>query len=678
MMELLAPAGSSQALRAAVMSGADAVYIGGKRFSARGSAENFSDEEIKEAAELCHLYGVKLHVAANILVKPDEADEFLAYMDFLNSAGVDAVIIQDIGMAYATHAAFPELPLHASTQMTAASTAAVKYLEKMGFSRVVTARELSREQIAKICRDTDAEIEVFAHGAICMCYSGQCLMSSIIGARSGNRGLCAQPCRLPYKYEKNGKVLRDGYLLSTKDMALIDSLGELKVCGVKSLKLEGRLKSPEYVSQVCSLYRKYIDSTKKVTREDMYILESAFSRSGFTDGYFAGRLGADMMSYKTPGNTASGKAAVPSFSRPRRGVDIYCKMCKGEKLYIKITDEHGCTAEAESEEKAEKANNRALSHERLSEQLSKLGGSAFEARSITLDAEENATIPIRAVNECRRRAVQLLEGQIQKIPKRERREVPKFEKYQNDRTLSLTAQVKSIQQLRACEEEGVEVIYIPHTMLQSAKNQSCQYAVILPEICDSDTVYDIPEGFGVLISNVGQELLYPKHKKYGNFRLNIFNSYSAQIFAGYEAITLSPELNMRELSQISTKAAAEVIGYGRLPLMIMKNCPTRAIEGKCANGAGAMLRDRRGEEFLMDCDGACHSVLLNSKKIYMADKARDFEKTAVSRIRLVFHDEDYSRTREIIREYMRGIRGEFVKTPPENTYTRCHFYRGVR
>lgn len=679
-MELLAPAGSPEALASAVQGGADAVYIGGERFSARKNAQNFSRQEIEDAVRFCHLHGVKLHVAANILVKPDETDDFLEYMGFLNDAGVDAVIVQDIGMAHAVRNMYPDLPLHASTQMTAASISSVKYLEEMGFSRIVLARELSRKQISDICRAATAEIEVFVHGAICMCYSGQCLMSSVIGQRSGNRGMCAQPCRLPYRYFRGGKKLKEGYLLSPKDMSLIDSLGNLEKCGVTSLKIEGRLKRPEYVSEVVSVYRKYFDNPGRVSAEDKEILGNTFSRSGFTDGYFRGNVGAHMMSYQTPGNTAEcliKSNNVPDISR-RIYVDIYCKMCKGEKLYIKMNTENGICAECESTEKAEGAINKPITEERLAQQLSKFGKSVFEVRDIRIDMEENLNIAIKEINECRRAATKELEEKILCIPKRERGKPVKLCPAGKKKELVLTAQVHTPEQLRACEEEGIKVIYIPYGLVGKTKNIDCRYAVILPEICDSDEVYEIPEEYGVLISNAGQELMYKNHKKYGGLRLNVFNSYSAQKFDGYESVALSPELNMKELGRIIPKTAAEAVGYGKIPLMIMKNCPVRAIEGKCAKNGGAVLRDRKNEEFDFACDGACHSMLLNSKKIYMADKIKDFEKTAVSRIRLIFCEEDYGETRRIIGEYKKGLAGKSVEKPPENSFTRCHFYRGVQ
>ena len=315
-IELLAPAGGENSLRAAVQSGADAVYLGGPKFSARRGADNFSVEDIAEYAKYCHLYDVDVHVAVNTLIKEKELSELYDYVYSLNDAGVDALIIQDIGAAQKIHEILPDMPLHASTQMTVTSLEGVKHLEKMGFSRVVLARELSKEEIKYICDNSKAEIEVFVHGAICMCYSGQCLMSSILGGRSGNRGCCAQPCRLPYCITDEKNTTNNGYFLSPKDMALISDLQELKCIGVSSLKIEGRLKRAEYVSAVVGIYRKYLDKiSEKVSPEDMKELTDAFSRSGFTNGYFTGKLGENMMSHTTPGNVSDNQFSAEAKAR---------------------------------------------------------------------------------------------------------------------------------------------------------------------------------------------------------------------------------------------------------------------------------------------------------------------------------------------------------------------------
>ena len=279
-MELLAPAGGMRELKAAVGSGADAVYMGAAAFSARAGAGNFTEEEMREAVRYAHTYGVKVHCAINTLIKENEFCEAVSTAVIAAKCGVDALIIQDIGFAGHIRKVLPDIELHASTQMTVTSLEGVRYLEKMGFSRVVLARELSLSEIEYIAKNAKAEIEVFVHGAICVCYSGQCLMSSILGGRSGNRGRCAQPCRLPYELTEGEKICGSGYILSPKDMALIKHLDKLRKAGVASLKIEGRLKSAEYVSAVVGVYRKYLDSDGEVTDEDMAELKNAFSRSG--------------------------------------------------------------------------------------------------------------------------------------------------------------------------------------------------------------------------------------------------------------------------------------------------------------------------------------------------------------------------------------------------------------
>ena len=683
MMELLAPAGSFEAVIAAVQSGANAIYIGGKEFSARRSAENFTREEIKEVVRYCHLRGVDVHVAANILIKPDEVDDFIDYLGFLNGVDVDAVIIQDIGMAKLARKLYPELPLHASTQMTVASLSAVKYLENAGFSRVVLARELSGEQIKYICDNSDVEIEVFVHGAICMCYSGQCLMSSIIGARSGNRGMCAQPCRLNYRLLKDGKSIKNGYLLSPKDMSLAEHLEELKEYGVSSLKIEGRLKRPEYVATVVGIYRKYIDTYEKVSKKDWEILKDSFSRSGFTDGYFTGKCGSDMMSYEVPGNTSQNKFSKEAEERCKNNVEyrktpikIACRMVKEESLFIELQCDE-CVVFEESEIKVQKALNRPVDRQRLKEQLEKLGDSVFFAEETEIYMDDDANIPIKEINATRRKAVEKLENEILK---REERRAFKFERcdFKNITSdIELTAQVYTKEQLEICENEGIKTVYIPRELIRYTKNDDIKYVVVLPEICDNDKKIDIPRKFGVLISNIGQEILYEEYEKYANTRVNVFNSYSLNVFDGYKSVILSNELNINEISKIRGNIIKEIVGYGKIPLMIMKNCPVKAICGKCGKNEGYVLKDRKNEEFKFVCDDACHSIILNSKNIYMADKINDIRKMGINRIKLNFYDETADETMYVINEYKNALNGREIKKRQENSFTRAHFYRGA-
>lgn len=681
MMELLAPAGSPEALLAAVSFGADAVYIGGRNFSARHGAKNFSDEELEEAVKYCHLRGVKVHVTANTLIKQDETESFIEYLGFLNRINVDAVIIQDIGMAALARKLYPDLPLHASTQMTVATLSGVKFLEDMGFERVVLARELSMDEIRFICENSSAEIEVFAHGAVCMSYSGQCLMSSIIGGRSGNRGMCAQPCRLPYTFSKGNKK---GYLLSTKDMALVDHLDELKSCGVSSIKIEGRLKRPEYVAAVTGIYRKYIDKGGRAEKSDVELLLDSFSRSGFSDGYFTGHIGKNMMSYDIPGNTGENKLScrieefLQKSGEKKKPIDIFCKMRQGEKLYIKASDKLGHSAYAESESIAEKAINKPISRQRLAEQLTKLGDSVFRADNIDIQLDDGVILPIKEINAARRAALAGLEVQILNIGKRRNNAWKKAEIYEKDFPKELSAQVETKEQLKACEDMGIKIIYLPGEFSGYAKKEGTEYVLILPGICDSEKKEKIPENFGVLISNIAQKELYKGEKQYINYRMNIFNSYAAGEFPDAKSVCLSPELNLKEIAKIKSSAPQECIVYGRLPLMTMKNCPVKSLSGRCAKGEHFTLKDRKNEEFIFTCDSACHSVLLNSKNLYMADKMSEFKKTAVSRFRLMFFDEGYDETKKIISEYQKATEGGAAAPLLENTFTRGHFFRGVK
>ncbi len=642
-MELLAPAGNETALRAAVQSGADAVYLGGKSFGARRTAQNFTIEEIKKQTEYCHLYGVDVHVTVNTLVKQREIGELTEYVKSLNDARVDALIVQDLGAAEIIKNTCPDLTLHASTQMSVTTVDEVKELARLGFSRVVLARELSRDEIERICRTSPIEIEVFVHGAICQCYSGKCFMSSILGGRSGNRGACAQPCRLPYEFCGGHKSIKNGYLLSPKDMALIDELGTLKRMGVASLKIEGRLKRAEYVSAVVGVYRKYLDLLEKhgdtkVTKEDMQILTDAFSRSGFTDGYFNNKLGADMMSYASPSGTGDTKYTHEAVKRcaenanvRKIGVDIAGTLKLGSPLEVTFSD-GSRSVRAVGTLKSEKAVNVPLDADRLKAQLLKLGSTPFDCRDISVTVDEGVTLPIKEINAVRRAAAEMLaDARIKREKGRvEDYVIPTCERAAPNK-IELTAYVTTDEQRRAAEEASIKV-----------------------------------ERFRPFSGT-----------------LNVYNSLTVDYLAKDGVVTLSPELNLREIDELLryTNAKTEVIAYGRLPLMIMKNCPVNA-QGKCQGGKQVYsLRDRKKRVMPLICDGEkgrCRAVLLNSVPIYMADKAEDIKRLKINCVRLLFTVENFSQCVKIIYEYKRAFAdGERVDAPAENTFTRGHFYRGV-
>ena len=696
-MELLAPAGSAAALRAAVQSGADAVYLGGEMFGARHSADNFTIDEMKSWTDYCHLYGVDVHVAVNTLVKEKELDEFADYIRALGSAGVDAMIVQDLGAAEIIKEILPDMALHASTQMTVTSIEGVKYLEDKGFSRVVLARELGKYEIEYICRRAKAEIEVFVHGAICMCYSGQCLMSSILGGRSGNRGRCAQPCRLPYELTENGKNVGGGYILSPKDMALVNRLDELERIGVSSLKIEGRLKRAEYVSAVVGVYRKYLDRGGTASRQDMTELTDAFSRSGFTDGYFTKNLGKDMMSLVTPGNSsgnkftdAAKKRAAENANVRKIPITISGTLKRGKPLQVTFTDADGITVTSIGTVNAEDALKTALTAERLKEQLLKLGSTPFECTDADIYADSGITVPIKEINAVRRAAAEKLTKARIDARRRDSKTHTFSRKNRDTKTtagtneIMLCAEVSDVEQLKAAVTHRLSRIYVPtdvlgtlkdKTLLEKARKENIEIITKAAEIlCDEDIMTD-----SVLVSSAAAAYKYADKKLYGDFRLNVFNSMTANSFDRFETVTLSPELNLGEIRDTlsNTRVNTELIAYGRIPLMLTRNCPVKAM-GKCQKGKRIYsLRDRKNEVFPIVCAGGCRAKILNSKPIYMADKIDDLKKLKINGLRLIFTVENFSQCDKIIDVYRRALDGETVGGMAAGAYTRGHFYRGV-
>ncbi len=679
-MELLAPAGSREALIAAVQSGADAVYIGGSRFSARSSAKNFSKEIMQEMIDYCHIRGVMVHVAANTLIKEDEINSYLDYIDELNDMGVDAVIIQDIGMAKAVKMMYPDLPIHASTQMTCASVNTAKKLEEAGFSRIVLARELDYESIKKIIDSVNVEIEVFVHGAICMSYSGRCLMSSMIGGRSGNRGMCAQPCRLPYKFLQNGKNVNKGYLLSPKDMCLVNHLEKLYEIGVSSLKIEGRLKRAEYVSSVVGVYRKCIDERRKATAGEYKELLDAFNRSGFTDGYFVDKKGREMMSYDNPSNISQNQFTDEAKKRCIEGnelkkvpVNVEAELKLGKALRVSITDDKGNYVNAFGEIKAEIALNKPLDKERLSQQLSKLGNTPFNIEELHIEMDEGIVIPIGEINSVRRDAVEKLIN-IRKSNDIRRKENVLFdiENKIYEKPL-LTAKVRNAEQARVCINNDIERIYAPLDVIKEFSEYSDRFVAIMPVI---DRYEKETEFNSLLISSLGQAVDKSK-KYYADYRFNVYNSLSLKALQNFECVTLSPELTINEIRKIKKPIDTELIVYGKIPLMTFENCPVRA-NSVCDKGKSYNeLVDRMNEKFTLMCTEGCFCELLNSKPIYMADKIDDVKKIGVKFLRLDFTTENETECVKIIKNYKNALENKNADSLIENTFTRGHFYKKI-
>ena len=392
MLELLSPAGSLDALHAAVCNGADAVYLGAEGFNARAGARNFTLDELPEAVRYCHVRGVRVYLTLNTLVTDRELPKVAEHITAAARAGVDALIVQDLGVAALSRQIAPQLALHASTQLTVHSLEGVRELAALGFSCVVLSRELPREEIAYICRNSPVRIEVFAHGALCMCYSGQCYMSAVIGRRSGNRGQCAQPCRLPYGYGR----FENRYPMSLKDNCLIRYLGELARMGVASLKLEGRMKRPEYVAIVTGIYRAALDG-REVRSSDLSALRAAFSREGFTEGYYLGRTGPQMFGTRQPERPdrellAAARATYENLEPQRVPVDFYAIVAHGQNAMLAVQDADGhiCQTQGAVPQDAER---RALTQDELAARLSKTGGTPYAARSVRSVVDPGLTLP---------------------------------------------------------------------------------------------------------------------------------------------------------------------------------------------------------------------------------------------------------------------------------------------
>lgn len=688
-MEILAPAGNLETLKSAIANGADAVYIGGKSFSARKNAVNFTNEELEEAVKFAHLYNAKVYVTFNTLIHDAEMKEAFEFAKFLYSAGVDALIVQDLGLVYMLRKYFPDFEIHASTQMTLHNKDGVKAAEKLGFSRVVLSRELSFEEIKMIKENTNAELEIFVHGALCMSYSGQCLMSSFLGCRSGNRGACAQPCRLPYSvYDENGKMIcKAKYPLSLKDLCLVDELENLKKSGASSLKIEGRMKSPEYVSLVTSIYNKYL-SGEKVSSEDMYLLKNIFSRSGFTKGYVYQKYGRDMLNFDKNNDDvySSIDKSVLSYAeelknkKPKKiksNVSVEIGLGKPVKATFSAK---GKNVLVEGTVLAENAINAPLTKERISQQIFKTGNTPFEIENLDIVCDDGISLPVKEINNIRREGFEILENEISNS-KRFTTATFDDEKMvtSTNKELLYIAEVLNLKQAKAAYDLGFDKVIVPYSLYAESKDyfdrSKDKFCVVLPSIdrdirridvdVDTDEVY---------VSSISQFEKY-KHKTINaNYTLNSFNSLSLRTLSslGANAVCLSPELNVNQLKGIDSFVKKEIIVYGRIPLMTLQNCVVKSSNNKCScKNMPYMLKDRKGAMFPLIADKTrCINTIYNCKPIYMADKLYKIPLDGVNAFRFVFTIENEEKIKEIYKNY---------KNNEETSldFTRGHFFRGV-
>ncbi|MBE6960495.1 MAG: U32 family peptidase [Ruminococcaceae bacterium] len=672
MLELLAPAGSMEALRAAVQNGANAVYLGCGSFNARQGAKNFTPQMLTEAVKYCHVRGVAVHLTLNTLVSDRETGDVATLIKQAALSGVDAFIVQDLSVIQLCKQIAPHIPIHGSTQMSIHSLPGVLMCAAWGLSRVVLSRELSRDEIHYITVNSPIEIEVFAHGALCMGYSGQCYLSAAIGGRSGNRGRCAQPCRKSYGYGR----WEEKYPLSLKDNCLVTYLQELQSMGVASIKLEGRMKRPEYVAAVTNVYRAALDSGL-VTQPMMDTLHAAFNRQGFTDGYYTGQTGAGMFGIREDKYDDSKwlQSVRQSYETAENGlvpVTFHAVITENEtKLTVTDPEGRSCTATGA---KAEAARTTPLTEETLSDRLKKTGGTPFRCDGVTAEIGENLTISAAAINGLRRDAL----DQLQAL--RARREKPALGKAKRIPTFSglrehpgLTVQVTDREQITdKLLRLRPQVLYVPLHVLAADPvycHELCRLvtvAAVLPRIVHDSELAQLKEKLRlvrqmgvreVLVGNLG--LLIPAREMgmriRGDFGLNLYNSGSVNLMKELEltSATLSFEMTLPQIRDVSKAVPCEIFAYGRLPLMVTENCLIRGRTGHCTCNLGlTKLRDKTGAEFPIIKDGEkCRSVLLNSKKLSWLDRQSDLARLGLWAVRLYFTTENAKEVDNVLSAY---------------------------
>ena len=661
MLELLAPAGSMEALRAAVQNGADAVYLGCGSYNARQGAQNFTPQGLTEAVKYCHTRGVAVHLTLNTLVSDRETPEVCELIRHAAQCGVDAFIVQDLGVVALCRRIAPGVPIHGSTQLTIHSLPGVQLCAAWGMQRVVLSRELSREEIAYICKNSPIEIEVFGHGALCMCYSGQCYLSAAIGGRSGNRGRCAQPCRQSYGYGRwSGR-----YPLSLKDNCLVDYLKELEDMGVASLKLEGRMKRPEYVAAVTGVYRKAMDEGQ-VTRPMRADLMNAFNRQGFTDGYYTGKTGRVMFGIREDKNEdPAWLAAVrQTYETVETGlVDVrFTAEITARGSYLTVPDPEGRLCGVRGPV-PQQARNLDLTEEALSLRLAKTGGTPYRCAGVQATVEPGLMLSAADINAMRREALNQLTAQRARRDPAPMRPPEKIPHYPGTRGApALTAQVTTREQITpGLLNAAPKVLYVPLHILAADPQfcrslaQSLRVAAVLPRIVHDSELEKLTRRLkavrelgvrDVLVGNLG--LLLPARglgmKIHGDFGLNLFNSGAVNLTREMEfaSATLSFEMTLPQIRDVSKAVPCEILAYGRMPLMVTENCLIRGRTGECTCHLGPVkLMDKTGAEFPVIREGdSCRSVLLNGKKLSLLDRQEDLARLGLWAARLYFTTEN--------------------------------------
>lgn len=744
--ELLAPAGSFASLKAAVAAGADAVYMGGARFGARAYAQNADQDEMIAAIEYAHLHGCRLYMTVNTLFKENELGELYEYLLPYYKAGLDGVIVQDLGALSFIREHFPGIELHASTQMTITSVYGAKELKRLGCCRVVPAREVSLEEIRRIYDETGMDIETFVHGALCYCYSGQCLMSSLIGGRSGNRGRCAQPCRLPYRVyeqEKGTAVNKEDQkcVLSMKDLCTLDILPQILEAGVFSLKIEGRMKSPRYTAGVVRIYRKYLDRYLEYGSEGYYVepedkkeLLDLFDRGGFTSGYYTRHNGRDMIALKEkPEFRETNKELFDFLDREyvetekKEPVEGYAYLAEGLPSVLTLTC--GDISVTVSGQEPQAAKNQPMTREKVIRQLGKTGATAFEFTELEAEVCGALFLPVQALNELRREGFEALTEAIQN---QWRRKAPEAGEVQNGadsgekssraagcagpvpdesagkRPMYLTVSAETGDQLSA----ALVVPEVRRICLDASSFQPERWAefvqlihqagkecyLTLPHIFRTHAIGFFRTyrsclelaGFDGLLIRAFEEIQWMREEQ-----ISFSASFDASVYAWNHGavhtlkeeqaafITAPWELNSRELEPVFEACRreglpAELIVYGRAPMMVSAQCITKTVKGCSKCPSLLWMKDRTGARLPVQNHCAfCYNTILNPLPVSLHGCVDSVKRLAPEGLRLCFTIETGEETKAVLNAFAAEfIRGENAE-PPFTEFTRGHFRRGV-
>lgn len=733
-VELLSPAGNFSALKGAINAGADAVYLGGEHYGARAYAENFTQDELCAGIHFVHVFGKRVYLAVNTLVKEKELDGLYDFLLPLYEEGLDGVIVQDLGVLCYIREHFPGLALHASTQMTLTGSGGATFVKKEGVSRIVPARELSLEEIRKIKTETGVEVETFIHGAMCYCYSGQCLLSSMLGGRSGNRGRCAQPCRLPYKAPE----MQKGYPLSMKDMCAIDLLPKLIEAGIDSFKIEGRMKKPAYAAGVTAIYRKYIDLYYEdkehyfVLKEDRKLLNSLYIRSEIGEGYYRRHNGKEMISLHSPAYSETDAGLLADienrYINREMGISTWAKvyLSPNQKARLLLrTDQIQVERSGETTQKAVK---QPLTREKTKEQIQKSGNSLLKITDVDVALEDSVFLPVRSLNELRRSTVAAMENEIIRqngLDYRDRKAVfPKKPGQMKhlavtDRALGkkefhtgdlhgkeLHVYVRTCGQLKAACGEPLTRVYLDYALLEGANQReifSCletgrkngqAFFLAAPYIVrEKGKKYLerikkalLTEGFeGVLVRNLESYQFFGRENFAGKIVLDagfyIWNRETLKFWDGRAGEFYLPlECNAHEWKELllacqERSMRSSAIVYGRLPMMIAANCIRKTME-KCSRVPEiTVLKDRYEKQFPVYTDClCCYNILYNSVPLSLHGMFKGGAHPAEN-FRLDFTLEGEEETRQVIR-YFHDIFKSY-REPFYNEYTTGHYKRGV-